>query len=229
MTAPGPLPTRDTPRSLRILFEDRDLVVIDKPAGLPSTGRTLDDPHSAQAVLTAQLGRFVWAVHQIDAGTTGLLLFVRKKSAVDVFTDKLKKGEKRYLAVAAGRPTFESGELTGAIGWDDAQKRWAVVPDDAPSAKAARTSVTVVSTAESACLVSARIFTGRTHQVRLHLANAGHSLLGDTRYAPADVAARFDRPALHAWSLTLSNVAPLLCPIPPDFQGLLAREGLDFP
>jgi RluA family pseudouridine synthase len=220
---------RNTPTSLRILFEDRDLVVIDKPAGLPSTGRTLDDPHSAQAVLTAQLGRFVWAVHQIDAGTTGLLLFVRKKSAVDVFTDKLKKGEKRYLAVVAGRLTTASHELAGAIGWDDAQKRWAVLPDDAAGARSARTSVTVLSTTGGASLVSARIFTGRTHQVRVHLSHAGHPLLGDSRYAPSDVAARFDRPALHAWSLTLSNVAPLVCPIPTDLQGLLAREELAAP
>jgi RluA family pseudouridine synthase len=220
---------RNTPTSLRILFEDRDLVVIDKPAGLPSTGRTLDDPHSAQAVLTAQLGRFVWAVHQIDAGTTGLLLFVRKKSAVDVFTDKLKKGEKRYLAVVAGRLNTAPHELTGAIGWDDTRKRWAVLPDDAAGARSARTSVTVLSTTDGASLVSARIFTGRTHQVRVHLSHAGHPLLGDSRYAPPDLAARFDRPALHAWSLTLSNVAPLVCPIPMDLQGLLAREGLAAP
>lgn len=217
---------RNTPTSLRILFEDRDLVVIDKPAGLPSTGRTLDDPHSAQAVLTTQLGRFVWAVHQIDAGTTGLLLFVRKKSAVDVFTDKLKKGEKRYLAVVAGPLTTETQELTGAIGWDDARKRWAVLPDEAAGARSARTSVSVLSLANGASLVSARIFTGRTHQVRVHLSHSGHPLLGDSRYAPAEVAARFGRPALHAWSLTLSNVAPLVCPIPMDLQELLAREGL---
>ncbi|MBT9557590.1 MAG: RNA pseudouridine synthase [Myxococcales bacterium] len=220
---------RNTPTSLRILFEDRDLVVIDKPAGLPSTGRTLDDPHSAQAVLTAQLGRFVWAVHQIDAGTTGLLLFVRKKSAVDVFTDKLKKGEKRYLAVAAGRVAKATQELTGAIGWDDARKRWAVLADDAAGAKTARTSVEALSTSDRASLVSARIFTGRTHQVRVHLTHAGHPLLGDSRYAPPEVAALFERPALHAWSMTLSNVAPLVCPIPIDLQGLLAREGLALP
>ena len=205
----GPLP---------IAFRDRWLVVIDKPAGLPTSGRTLEDPNCAQFLLAEQLGEPVWAVHQIDAGTTGLNLFVRRKSAVEVFTDKLKKGEKHYLAVVSGVVPWDAQIIEAPIGHDDERRTWVV----AETGRAARSDVTVLSRGSATTVVNVRIHTGRTHQVRVHLSHVGHPLLGDTRYGGPAVPG-FDRPALHAHRIRLPGVPDLEAPIPADLAALLGR------
>lgn len=211
---------------LPIVYEDRALIVIDKPAFLPTSGRTLDDPECAQHRLARQLGEHVWAVHQIDATTTGLNLFVRRKSAVAVFVHKLKQGIKQYIALVDGRPEWSALRIDAPIGWDEASRAWAVTPEG----RTAVSDAERVAVGPHAAAVAVRIATGRTHQVRIHMASVGHPLLGDHRYGgrtdPARTAAGLERPMLHAYRLRIDGVPELVAPLAADFVAAAGAEGL---
>ncbi|MCB9603957.1 MAG: RNA pseudouridine synthase [Sandaracinus sp.] len=166
---------------LPLLLERDGLVAVDKPIGLPTTGRDLDDPRCVQHALAVQLGRPVWAVHQLDAGTSGVCLFVTKKSLVATWSEQLARGEKRYLALVHGVPTWAKTRVDAPLRYVQAKKRVAVVPDG----KDARTELRRLTHGPAHAIVEARPKTGRTHQVRVHLAHVGHPLVGDALHGPA--------------------------------------------
>lgn len=195
---------------------DDGLIVADKPAGLPSTGHTLEDPDCLQALLIARLRRTrIWAVHQLDRGTSGLNLFVTRKALVQVWQDHLRRGSKRYLAVVEGAPAEP-----GASRRIDARIR----------GKEAVTVVRALGRSAGLSLIEARIETGRTHQIRLHLAGIGHPLVGEQQHRePPDL--RHPRPLLHAWRIELEEDAPeavrtLEAPLPLAFRAACRRFGL---
>ena len=105
---PGP----DESLEARILLEEGGLLAVDKPHDLPTSGRALDDPDCLQWRLMRRAGGMVWAVHQLDADTTGVNLFTTERALVEPL--KRAMVEKRYLAVMRGRPAWREGELRGA-------------------------------------------------------------------------------------------------------------------
>ncbi len=213
---------------LPILVHHDGVIAIDKPAGLPSTGRTLDDPDCAQARLMAQLGRRkVWAVHQLDAGTTGLNLFALRKARVAEVGEAMRppRGRKTYLAVARGR--WEGGERLVDLPIGSARGVPAVTRDGKPS----QTRVRPLAVGADASLLEVALLTGRTHQVRVHLAAVGHPLIGDAMHGDPG-GPTFGRPALHAHRLRLDLPAPLdrlEAPAPADLRRLCLALGLELP
>jgi 23S rRNA-/tRNA-specific pseudouridylate synthase len=212
--------------SLPVLLDEEGLVAIDKPAGLPATGKTLDDPGCAQSQLQSQLGRPLWAVHQLDAGTSGVLLFVRRRSLVAAWQARLASGRthKRYLAICEGAPAWRERKASAPLVYDDEARR--VVVDD-ERGQPARSSFRVRCRASDAALLEVRIATGRTHQVRAHAACLGHPLVGDERYGA--VPARFWRPALHAFAVEVADGPRILAPVPADLVRLCAELSLALP
>lgn len=189
-----------------MLLERDGLVAVDKPAGLPTTGRDLDDPRCVQHALSVQLGRPVWAVHQLDAGTSGVCLFVTKRSLVAPWSEQLARGDKRYLALVHGVPTWSQTRVDAPLRYVKAKGRVAVVADG----KEARTELFVISSGAAHALVEARPRTGRTHQVRAHLAHLGHPLVGDALHgASRHVASRDDvaQPLLHLASIRTAQAS----------------------
>jgi len=237
----------------RIVYADRELVVVDKPPGFVSAGPPRGERQSVESLLVAALGRpRVWAVHQLDRDTSGLNLFTLKRDAVARWAERLKlEGAKRYLAVTHGvpapgrivaaiadraRPELRpAGPLGDADGLAPAQatKRYpTVVPDDAPDGRASVTEVLRVTASPdgAAALVELRPLTGRTHQVRVHLAHVGHPLYGDKVHrggTPRDRPAEDEHPrhALHAWRLVFGDVT-FEAPLAPDLVALCARLGI---
>ncbi|MEM1413857.1 MAG: RNA pseudouridine synthase [Myxococcota bacterium] len=183
-------PAERPPAALPVLHDAEGLVAVDKPAGLPSTGRTPDDPGSVRFRLEAQLGARVWAVHQLDRGTSGVNLFVRKKALVASWQARLAAGRKTYLAFAHGVPAWDRREVDLAL--DRVRGRPALTP----SGKPARTQLRVRSRGPAHALVEAWPRTGRTHQIRLHLAALGHPLVGERLHRDPPCA-RHPGPALH--------------------------------
>jgi 23S rRNA pseudouridine1911/1915/1917 synthase len=222
-----------------ILFEDGWVVVVDKPAGVLSqpAESAADDDVSIDVQLLLGLavreGRrpFLRLIHRLDRQTSGAVLFARNPQAPAPLAEAWRSGEvdRRYLAVVVGRPPFDRLELERPLGRDP-DHRWRFRIDD--GGMPAHTSIRVVERRGcEAALVECRLRTGRTHQVRVHLASAGHPVVGDRLYgAPADDRAR--RPLLHACRLELPHPKTgerltIESPLPADFVSYLASE--DYP
>ena len=184
-----------------IVYEDARHLVVDKPAGVPTAGDTLDQPGSLQHALMARARRMVWAIHQLDRDTSGLNLFVTRKSLVAPLSEALKRGEKSYLALTGPLPEgFPIRRLIDEpIGYLEALRRHGVTPQG----KRARTRLEVLARSDQGALLRLELLTGRTHQIRAHLEHLGLGLLGDQRYASAEIARLAPRQMLHACSLKL--------------------------
>lgn len=201
-----------------ILYEDDDLLVVDKPAGMyvhPSPGHetgTLTDlllrshPELRGVGSVERPG----VVHRLDADTSGVMVLARTPRAYlrlrELF-ESHRDVRKTYLAVCHGAPVPKTGRLETTIGrkpWDP--KRMAV---DVPGGKRAVTAWTVLGRQGSLALVEFRIETGRTHQIRVHAAHLGHPLVGDPLYGDAQKDRRLkNRPTrtlLHAVELSLPH------------------------
>jgi len=204
-----------------ILHDEAGVVVVDKPPGLEATGRTRDDPGGVEHHLATQLRRRVWAVHQLDRDTSGALVFVRKRSLVAPWQGRLAGATKRYLAIAHGRVAPQT--VDAPLAYDRGLRRW-VIRD---GGKPAVTELRVLDARDDASLVEARPRTGRTHQVRVHLASRGHPLFGESRHRepPCDA---HPRHALHLWRIEL-NEAVFESSLPADLKRLAARLDLRVP
>jgi 23S rRNA pseudouridine1911/1915/1917 synthase len=228
------------PTDMPVVFEDDDLLAVDKPAGLPvlPAGGFLEN--TAVWLLRRKRPEAQdWSpVHCLDRGTSGLLLFGKTHEALSALGRDLKERRVKrvYLAVLAGiieRDEFSVGTPIGP----EPHPHLGPVHVASESGKAARTDFAVLDRdAESnTSLVRATPHTGRTHQIRIHAAVAGHSLAGERFFVAGgrwdEDAAKpptgFPRPGeggfrLHAWRLTLRHpcggrVVELLCPPPADF------------
>lgn len=211
--------------SISVLNDAAGVVVVDKPPGLETAGRTLDDPRSVQYRLAAQLGRPVWAVHQLDRDTSGVCVFVRKRSLVAVWQKKLERprARKLYLAIVHGRFAHESMRIDEPLRYDEARRRWTV-----GEGREAHTSVRRLSVTEAYSALEVELLTGRTHQARVHLAHVGHPLVGERRYREPP-STEHPRQALHAWRIELAGGEAFVAPIPEDLCALAARLGLSLP
>lgn len=216
-----------------ILFEDAWLVVVDKPAGVLSQPAE-DSPRGELAIeqqlllaLAARDGRrpFLRMVHRLDRTTSGAVLFARTEQALPRLAAAWRAGtvDRSYLAVVAGDPGFDELEIERPIARDPAH-RWRFRVDEA--GRPAHSSVRILARhAGRTALVRCRLHTGRTHQVRVHLAAVGHPVVGDRLYgAPAQLGA--PRPLLHAASLDLPHPGDgrrlhIESPLPADFERFL--------
>ena len=222
------------PRQLPLLHDDGWLVAVDKPFGMASQAprRRGADELSVVEALTLQLahreGRRVELLlfHRLDRITTGVLLFPRHHEAASALTREWRGGEvvKHYLAVVCGDPGPGERELAGAIAADPLVPGRFVVDR---RGRPAHTTMRRIATSEGFSLVELRPRTGRTHQVRVHLAEAGWPVAGDSLYGGHGPS----RPLLHAWQLGLPhprNRHPLriVAPLPPALVAFAARVGL---
>ena len=217
---------------LDIVHEDRDFIVCRKAAGLTVHPCPSCPEHTLVHRLLGrfpQLARLEGArpgiVHRLDKDTSGLMVVALSEPARLALSEAFARREvcKEYLALVDGMPPRE-GEIREPLGRHPTLKtRMAVVPESR-GGKAAHTRWRRLWHApdRSASLLAVRIFTGRTHQIRVHLAHAGHPLLGDAVYAPAPVRARAPRQMLHAWHLSFRHPASgealsFTAPPPGDF------------
>lgn len=216
----------------RIVHEEGGVVVVDKPALLPSTGRKLDDRRCLQwAMIERNHGDMVWAVHQLDTGTSGLNVFVTKKSLVPVWQERLRAAtaRKRYLGIIHGRLPKAQVTVDEPIGWTGAppNRRWGI----ARKGKHARSHFQELGASSdgSSSVISVRIETGRTHQIRVHLEHLGLALVGEPYYCSPPCEA-LPRVALHAWKLRFTDgVAPdrFEAAVPEDLRALALACGAD--
>ena len=245
---PPPEETLPEPIPLRVVFEDEHVLVVDKPAGMvthPGAGRpggTLAAAALAHAPQIAGVGgpRRPGIVHRLDKGTSGLIVLAKTPQAYDSLTAQLSKRtvSRRYVAVVQGVLRRAAGVIDAAIGRDPRSRvRMAVAREG--KGKRAVTRFRVLERLGEATLVECRLETGRTHQIRVHLASLGHSVLGDLTYGRRAahkkaepeleaLIAGLDGVALHAAGLAFLHPAtgePLefASPLPNRIERLLCR------
>jgi len=190
-----------TLQKLEILYQDKDLIAINKPAGLLSVGNTTENKQHALAILRNQLSRGknqvkLWPVHRLDRDTSGVLLFATSKEMREAVMDKWGISEKIYLAIVEGSPKEKKGTIDQPLRPDDKVYRMHVGKH--PEAKSAVTHYVVKQSMAVRSLLEVSIETGRQHQIRAHLAWLGHSIIGDERYGT-----KGDKMGLHAKKLTI--------------------------
>ena len=179
---------------IRILYEDRSVIAIDKPRGwmlVPHSWQKTD--RNLQAAITSSIAaRDFWArsrslkflrhVHRLDADTSGILLFAKSPGAVQTFSDLFegRKMEKTYLAVVAGAPKQNEWVCRLALAPDP--QHFCKMKVDARTGKESETQFKIVEAGGKFSLVEARPVTGRTHQIRVHLKESGLPIVSDELY-----------------------------------------------
>ncbi len=209
---------------LGILYKDRDLIAINKPAGLLSVGSRKDKEPHALGILRDQLSRRnksirLWPVHRIDRDTSGVLLFATSREVREVVMKGWKAAEKTYLAIVEGCPKPAGGTIDQPLRLDPVIYQMHVGPH--PDAKRAVTHFTTERSVGQRTLLRVELETGRQHQIRAHLAWLGHSVVGDQRYGTAGT-----RMGLHALRLSITKPETnkslvFETPAPADFLTLL--------
>lgn len=233
-----------------IVYADYRLVAVNKPPGLSLATSRATSATAVERLLSALPGGErdawglapdgLWLVHRLDVGTSGLVLLARDPDTHRALTAAIaaRRVEKTYLALVWGRPRPPFGELEGRIGPDPSDRRRMRVTT---GGKPAHSGYRVLAAAPHVTLVALRAHTGRTHQLRVHLAHAGHPIVGDDLYGgPRHHGVRDprrrhllapDHPFLHAWRLALPPLSGpelvLTAALPADF--VAALEGLGEP
>lgn len=229
----GAAPSDPLPQ-VEILFQDAWLAAVAKPSGMPATAPRIRAPQEITAgealtlLLSARAGRRVEVIvlHRLDRPTSGLMLFALHPRATGGLARAWRLGQvnKGYLALVAGNPGHCPVTLDQPLARDPLSPG-RFVPS--PRGRVARTVVHTLAAGPAASLIEARPLTGRSHQIRVHLAAAGWPVLGDRLYGGGSA----PRLMLHAWRLELDHPvtgSPLLltAPIPEDFTRFVHLSGL---
>jgi 23S rRNA pseudouridine1911/1915/1917 synthase len=246
----GSIELRHTPQSqafrpeaipLEIVYADEHLLVINKPAGMvvhPAPGNWSGTLMNAVLGLDAKAFHLPRAgiVHRLDKDTSGLMVVARTRQTMDALVHAIAAREVKRQYLALGHNTWVGSRqrsVTSPIGRDPANRlRMAVVDLAKHAGKTAQTDLALLGTVEEGCLVHCTLHTGRTHQIRVHMASIGHPLVADTTYGGRPVAG-MKRQALHAYHLGFSHpidarALVFHAPIPVDLSQALTQWGIHY-
>ena len=215
------------PCPLELCYEDEDLLVLNKPAGMATHGKALRGDVTVAAALAALRGTDAafHPVTRLDRGTSGLLVAARSGYAHERLRRLLHTEDftREYLALVCGAPPTAQGSITLPLKKDEtAKNRFRTAPDGL----SARTDYTLLGSQGGLSLLRLRLYTGRTHQIRVHLAALGCPVCGDRVYGTETP--EIDRPALHSAFLHINQPITgaqidLECPLPEDMEALWKR------
>ncbi|KWT90200.1 Ribosomal large subunit pseudouridine synthase C LSU [Variovorax sp. WDL1] len=239
-----------------MLYEDDAMIAIDKPAGVAVHGGSGVSSGVIEQLRTARpAAQFLELVHRLDRETSGILLVAKKRSALTRLQDQFREREtgKTYLALVEGHWPANKKVLDAPLARfllpsrpgssEPGERRVRVVAKDHPDAMRAVTLVKVLAqvslSIEPAAfsLLAVTIKTGRTHQIRVHLASGGHAIAGDDKYGDFDRNRALQklglkRMFLHAWRLQFTHPASgermaLQAELPPELRALMPQPALD--
>jgi RluA family pseudouridine synthase len=201
--------TKFLPKGLLILHEDRDILVVDKPAGLLTVATKTDKLRTVHFALTdyvrkgcAKSRKQIYVVHRLDKQTSGVLIFAKTERAKINLQGGWKKTEKEYLAVVHGKFAERSGTITSYLTENKASQVVYATTDTAKG-KLSLTAYKVLRETKRFSLLEVHPLTGRKNQIRVHFADIGHPVVGDRKYGKENE--RYERMALHARSIAFNH------------------------
>ena len=212
-----------------VLFEDQYVIVVDKPAGIPTS--STDGSRSIQEIISEflkkqSMGKYrAHVVHRLDKEVSGVLLFAKTHEAVETIKDKWQETEKHYYALVEGIPAKADGTIKSWLIEDKSQKVHSVA--ERPGAKFSITNYTTIKQVIKNTLLDIKTDTGRKNQIRVHLADIGCPIVGDRKYGASDEFKR--RVRLHAYSLAFPHPADgkiitVKSPMPEGFLSLRLKD-----
>lgn len=231
-------PEADPAVAFAVVHEDEDVVVVDKPAELvvhPGSGHhdgTLVNGLLARYPELATIGQpdRPGIVHRLDRGTSGLLMIARSDRAYESLVDQLQARTvlRRYRTLVWGHPSSMNGLVDAPIGRSPRHPTKMAVIADGKEARTRYEVEELFSTPTDTALVTCRLETGRTHQIRVHMGAIGHAVVGDDRYNGIRQSLHSPRPFLHAEQLGFVHPGTgeelvFESPLPADLQAVLAR------
>lgn len=201
-------PKKYHPKGLPILHEDKDIIVVVKPAGLLTVGTDREKMRTAYYLLNDYVRRGnqksrnrVYVVHRIDKDTSGVLVFAKSKQAQKFLQENWKTTEKQYIAIVHGQLTDKEGTISSYLAENRAQRVYST--HDATKGKLSHTVYKVSEESKRFSLLEIHLLTGRKHQIRVHLAEKGHPIAGDRKYGEKNAGSK--RLALHARAITFTH------------------------
>lgn len=215
---------------LEILHEDRDIIVVNKSAGLLTMGTGRDGGRTAHAALDdyVKKGNYksrerIFIVHRLDRDTSGALVFARSEKAKYALQDNWQEVEKTYLAFVEGHPDPEEGVIKSYLAENDARRVFSTT--DPRKGKLSTTRYKVIKTVDQRALVEIALLTGRKNQIRVHLADEGWPIVGDAKYGQKIRDNK--RLALHSHSLKFNHPysgkpMTFTAPVPSTFHKMAA-------
>jgi tRNA pseudouridine32 synthase/23S rRNA pseudouridine746 synthase/23S rRNA pseudouridine1911/1915/1917 synthase len=195
-------------KGLVVLYEDKDILVVDKPAGLLSVATEREKSRTAHSLLTDYIrkgcGRSqkrLFIVHRLDRDTSGTLIFAKSEEAMLRLKAGWKQTVKKYLAVVHGKCEKSSDTITSYLAEDEEYNVYSTA--DSTQGRLSHTAYTVLRVTKGVSLLEVVLLTGRKNQIRVHLAGIGHPIVGDTKYGKEDESQ--PRMALHARSISFKH------------------------
>ena len=201
-------PKRHQPKGFKILYEDRDIIVGNKAPGFLTVAAKYDKVHTIHYALNqyvrkgnARSRKCVYVVHRLDRETSGVLIFAKTEAMKEVLKAQWPVTKKKYYAVVHGRLAEKKGTISSYLLEDEEYTMHSTT--DRTQGKLSHTAYAVLKETKKYSLLEIDLITGRKNQIRIHLAEAGHPVVGDAKYGPA----RPDHPhlALHARSISFPH------------------------
>ena len=185
---------------VKILYQDKDVIVVDKPSGLLSVPGRSADRQDSMYLRILEMFPLAQVVHRLDMDTSGLMVYALRRKAERHLREQFqqRRVQKGYQALVQGILSESRGVINAPLGPDPSRPLRHCISS---AGKASETRFQVVEEGEECSLLHLQPITGRSHQLRVHLMSIGHPIIGDRFYAPVPIANRSTRLLLHASEL----------------------------
>jgi len=201
-------PAKYQPKGLAVIYEDRDVIVVEKPCGLLSIGTDRDKSRTVHTILNEYVRKGnprspnrVYIVHRLDRETSGILVLAKSEQAKIFLQGHWQETDKRYLTIVHGTLAPKAGMISSYLAENSAFTVYST-PDPAVG-KLSHTEYTVLKESRGFSLLEIHLLTGRKHQIRVHLSEKGHPVVGDRKYGRQNDA--HATLALHARSISFTH------------------------
>lgn len=201
-------PAKYQPKGLPVIYEDKDIIVVEKPSGLLTMGTERDKSRTAHSILNEYVRKGdprsrnrVYIVHRLDRDTSGILIFAKSESAKIFLQGHWDSTDKHYLTIVHGSLAEKTGTISSYLAENSAFNVYST-PDQA-AGKLSHTEYTVLKETRGFTLLDIHLLTGRKHQIRVQLSESGHPVVGDKKYGKSND--QYGALALHARSISFTH------------------------